>query len=165
MAGSRTLKLSILGDVDNLNKSLKAATADVETFGDKVSKAGKVVGAALVAAAAAAGAYAIKIGVDGVKAAIEDIVRRDLDKGKAALRGGAGQYGRPVGVGRPGLGGMGFSSVHRGPGSGVDDRGPGPVSHPAAHRPGVGQVQFGTWRGHDLKAGRRSLAQGEPHLA
>ena len=55
MAGSRTLKLSILGDVDNLNKSLKAATADVETFGDKVSKAGKVVGAALVAAAAAAG--------------------------------------------------------------------------------------------------------------
>jgi hypothetical protein len=72
MAGSRTLKLSILGDVDNLNKSLKAATADVETFGDKVSKAGKVVGAALVAAAAAAGAYAIKIGVDGVKAAIED---------------------------------------------------------------------------------------------
>ena len=72
MAGSRTLKLSILGDVDNLNKSLKAATADVETFGDKVSKAGKVVGAALVAAAAAAGAYAVKIGVDGVKAAIED---------------------------------------------------------------------------------------------
>jgi hypothetical protein len=72
MAGSRTLKLSILGDVDNLNKSLKAATNDVETFGDKVSKAGKVVGAALAAAAAAAGAYAIKIGVDGVKAAIED---------------------------------------------------------------------------------------------
>jgi hypothetical protein len=72
MAGSRTLKLSILGDVDNLNKSLKAATADVDTFGDKVSKAGKMIGAALVAAAAAAGAYAIKIGVDGVKAAIED---------------------------------------------------------------------------------------------
>lgn len=72
MAGSRTLKLSILGDVDSLNKSLKAATADVETFGDKVTKAGKMVGAALVAAAAAAGAYAIKIGVDGVKAAIED---------------------------------------------------------------------------------------------
>lgn len=72
MAGSRTLKLSILGDVDNLNKSLKAATADVETFGDKVTKTGKMVGAALVAAAAAAGAYAVKIGVDGVKAAIED---------------------------------------------------------------------------------------------
>lgn len=72
MAGSRTLKLTILGDVDNLNKSLKTATADVETFGDKMTKAGKVVGAALVAAAAAAGAYAVKIGIDGVKAAIED---------------------------------------------------------------------------------------------
>ena len=72
MAGSRTLKLSILGDVDNLNKSLKTATADVETFGDKMGKVGKMVGAAFVAAAAAAGAYAVKIGVEGVKAAIED---------------------------------------------------------------------------------------------
>lgn len=72
MAGSRTLKLSILGDVDNLNKSLKTATADVDTFGDKVSKTGKVIGAAFVAAAAAAGAYAVKIGIDGVKAALED---------------------------------------------------------------------------------------------
>jgi hypothetical protein len=72
MAGSRTLKLSILGDVDNLNKSLKTATKDVETFGDKMGKVGKMVGAAFAAAAAAAGAYAIKIGVEGVKAAIED---------------------------------------------------------------------------------------------
>jgi hypothetical protein len=72
MAGSRTLKLSILGDVDNLNKSLKTATTDVETFGDKVGKVGKVVGAAFAAAAAAAGAYAVKIGIDGVKAALED---------------------------------------------------------------------------------------------
>jgi len=72
MAGSRTLKLSILGDVDNLNKSLKTATKDVETFGDKMGKVGKMVGAAFVAAAAAAGAYAIKIGIEGVKAAIED---------------------------------------------------------------------------------------------
>ena len=72
MAGSRTLKLSILGDVDNLNKSLKTASADVDSFGDKMGKVGKMVGAAFVAAAAAAGAYAIKIGVEGVKAAIED---------------------------------------------------------------------------------------------
>jgi len=72
VAGSRTLKLSILGDVDNLNKSLKTATADVETFGDKMGKVGKMVGAAFVAAAAAAGAYAVKIGIEGVKAAIED---------------------------------------------------------------------------------------------
>jgi hypothetical protein len=72
MAGSRTLKLSILGDVDNLVKSLKTATNDVDTFGDKMGKAGKVIGAAFVAAAAAAGAYAVKIGIEGVKAAIED---------------------------------------------------------------------------------------------
>jgi hypothetical protein len=72
MAGSRTLKLSILGDVDNLNKSLKTAGKDVETFGDKMGKVGKMVGAAFAAAAAAAGAYAIKIGVEGVKAAIAD---------------------------------------------------------------------------------------------
>jgi hypothetical protein len=72
MAGSRTLKLSILGDVDNLNKSLKAATKDVDTFGDKISKTGKMIGAAFVAAAAAAGAYAIKIGIDGVRAAVAD---------------------------------------------------------------------------------------------
>jgi phage-related protein len=71
-AGSRTLKLSILGDVDNLNKSLKSATADVETFGDKMGKVGKAIGAAFVAAAAAAAAYAVKIGIDGVKAAIAD---------------------------------------------------------------------------------------------
>lgn len=71
MAGSRTLKLTILGDVDNLNKSLKAANSDVQTFGDKMSKVGKVVGAALAAAAAAAGVMAIKIGVDSVKAATD----------------------------------------------------------------------------------------------
>jgi hypothetical protein len=69
MAGSRTLKLSILGDVDNLNKSLKQATGDVETFGDKMGKVGKAVGAALAAATVAAGAMAVKIGVDAVKAA------------------------------------------------------------------------------------------------
>ena len=72
MAGSRTLKLSILGDVDNLNKSLKTAGKDVDTFGEKMGKVGKMVGAAFAAAAAAAGAYAIKIGIEGVKAAIAD---------------------------------------------------------------------------------------------
>lgn len=72
MAGNRTLKLSILGDVDNLNKSLKTASGDVDTFGDKVGKAGIAIGKAFAAAAAAAGAAAIAIGIDSVKAAIED---------------------------------------------------------------------------------------------
>ena len=70
--GSRTLKLSILGDVDDLNKSLKTATQDVDTFGDKIGKTSKVIGAAFAAAAVAAGAFALKLGVDGVKAALED---------------------------------------------------------------------------------------------
>ena len=72
MAGSRTLKLSILGDVDNLNKSLKTASGDVDSFGDKIGKAGVAIGKAFAAAAAAAGAAAIAIGIEGVKAAIAD---------------------------------------------------------------------------------------------
>jgi hypothetical protein len=72
MAGNRTLKLSILADVDDLNKKLKAANGDVETSAGKMEKFGKMASAAFAAAAAAAAAYAIKIGVDGVKAAIAD---------------------------------------------------------------------------------------------
>lgn len=72
MAGNRTLKLSILADVDDLNKKLKAANGDVEDSAGRLEKFGKVAGAAFLAAAAAAGAYAVKIGVDGVKAALAD---------------------------------------------------------------------------------------------
>jgi phage-related protein len=72
MAGNRTLKLSILADVDDLNKKLKAANGDVEKSATGLEKFGKVAGAAFLAAAAAAGAYALKIGVDGVKAALAD---------------------------------------------------------------------------------------------
>ena len=70
--GSRTLKLAILADVDQLNKSLKAANNDVEDSSSKIGDFGKKAGLAFAAAAAAAGAYAVKIGIDGVKAAIED---------------------------------------------------------------------------------------------
>lgn len=70
--GSRTLKLSILGDIDSLKKSLDQGTVEVSTFGDKVTKFGKVAGAAFAAAGVAAAAYAGKLLVDGVKSAIED---------------------------------------------------------------------------------------------
>jgi hypothetical protein len=70
--GSRTLKLSILAETKQLTDSLKSANNDVETFGDKMGEVGKKIGAAFALAAAAAGAYAIKLGVDGVKSAIED---------------------------------------------------------------------------------------------
>jgi phage-related protein len=73
MAGaSRTLKLSILGDVDQLKKSLTAANKDVESTASKVGAFSKKVGLAFAAAGAAAGAYAVKLAVDGVKAAIAD---------------------------------------------------------------------------------------------
>ena len=72
MAGSRTLKLSILGDVADLKKNLDTGSKEVEGFGGKLEKFGKVAAAAFAAAAAAAAAYAVKLAVDGVKAAIED---------------------------------------------------------------------------------------------
>lgn len=72
MAGSRTLKLSILADVDQLRRNLGSGSQEVEGFASKVTDFGKKAAVAFAAATAAAGAYAIKLAVDGVKAAIED---------------------------------------------------------------------------------------------
>jgi hypothetical protein len=73
MAGSRTLKLSILADVDDLNKKLKSANTDVESSSDKISKFGK----AAAAAFAIAGAAAIKYGLEFAKAAAEDAAAQE----------------------------------------------------------------------------------------
>ena len=70
--GSRTLKLSILADVDQLRKSLQQADGDVRDSSSRIGDFSKKVGAAFAVAGAAAAAYAVKIGVDGVKAAIAD---------------------------------------------------------------------------------------------
>ena len=72
MAGNRTLKLSILADVDDLKKKLGQGSNEVEGFGTKLGKFGKAAGLAFAAATAAAAAYAGKLAIDGVKAAIED---------------------------------------------------------------------------------------------
>jgi len=72
MAGSRTLKLSILADVDNLKKELDKGSKEVEGFGGKLEKFSAAAKAAFLAAGAAAVAYAGKLAVDGVKAAIAD---------------------------------------------------------------------------------------------
>lgn len=72
MAGSRTLKLSILADVDDLKKKLNQGENDVQGFGGKLDDWSKKAGLAFAAAGAAAVAYAGKLAVDGVKAAIED---------------------------------------------------------------------------------------------
>jgi hypothetical protein len=70
--GNRTLKLSILADVDDLKKKLGEADKAVEGNASKISEFGKKAAAAFAVAAAAAVAYGTKLAIDGVKAAIED---------------------------------------------------------------------------------------------
>jgi hypothetical protein len=78
MAGqSRTLKLSILGDIDQLKRSLDTGSKEVQSFGSKLSDFGKTAGLAFAAAGAAAAVYAGKLAVDGVKAAIEDAAAQE----------------------------------------------------------------------------------------
>lgn len=72
MADYRTLKLSILADVDDLKKNLNAGEKEVEGFGSKVADFGKKAALAFAAAAAAAAVYAGKLAIEGVKAAVED---------------------------------------------------------------------------------------------
>jgi phage terminase small subunit len=69
---SRTLKLAILGEVKDLSASLTKGSKEVSSFGDKITKFGKIAGAAFAAAGVAAVAYAGKLAIDGVKAAIAD---------------------------------------------------------------------------------------------
>ena len=66
--GNRTLKLSILADVDDLKKKLGEADKAVETNADKISDFGKKAALAFAAVGAAATAFA----VSAVKAAAED---------------------------------------------------------------------------------------------
>ena len=65
---SRTLKLSILADVDELKKGLATANKEVETTADKIGAFGKKAALAFAAVGAAVGAFA----VSAVKAAAED---------------------------------------------------------------------------------------------
>jgi hypothetical protein len=65
---NRTLKLSILADVDDLKKKLGEADKSVENNANKISEFGKKAALAFAAAGAAAGAFAIS----AVKAAAED---------------------------------------------------------------------------------------------
>ena len=68
----RTLKLEILAETKQFVDDLKKGEKEVEGFGGKLEKFGKVAAAAFAAAAAAAAAYAGKLAIEGVKAAIED---------------------------------------------------------------------------------------------
>jgi len=65
----RTLKLEILAETKNFIAGMNEGEKKTQSFGDKLGEFGKKAGLALAAATAAVGAFAIKIAVDGVKAA------------------------------------------------------------------------------------------------
>jgi hypothetical protein len=69
---NRTLKLSILADIDDLKKKLDQADDTVQKSSSKIGDFSKKAVLAFAAAGVAAAGYATKLAVDGVKAAIED---------------------------------------------------------------------------------------------
>jgi hypothetical protein len=72
MAEIRSLKLALLADTKQFIEGLDKADKETRSFSDKLGGALKAGALAFAAVGAAAGAMAIKIGIDAVKAAIED---------------------------------------------------------------------------------------------
>jgi hypothetical protein len=69
MAIGKTLTVYLAADVDKLRKGLKSADDSFTVFGKSLNS---MVGPALIGATAAAGAFAVAIGVQGVQAAMEE---------------------------------------------------------------------------------------------
>lgn len=76
MAGGRTLVVNLVANTNSFSRGMRSAFMSAQGFRGKMGAVATqlkgVLGPALIAAAAAAGALAIKLGVDGVKAAIAD---------------------------------------------------------------------------------------------
>jgi hypothetical protein len=72
MADTRTLKLSLLADVNKFLDGMDKADNSTKSFSSKVSKYSKAMAKSFAVAGAAAGAYALKIGIEGARAAVED---------------------------------------------------------------------------------------------
>jgi hypothetical protein len=72
MADVRTLKLSLLADVQKFLAGMDKADNSTKSFISQIGKYSTAMAKSFAVAGAAAGAYAIKIGIDGVKAAVED---------------------------------------------------------------------------------------------
>lgn len=66
---AKTLTVYLAADLKKFNGGMRDAQNSVNGFGGSLKN---MLGPALIAAGAAAGAFAIKLGVDGVKAAMED---------------------------------------------------------------------------------------------
>ena len=69
MADVRTMKLNLLADVSNFSTGINTADHEAKGLSGKMEKYGKRMAAAFAVAAAAAGAMAVKIGLESVKAA------------------------------------------------------------------------------------------------
>ena len=87
--GNRTLKLSILADVDDLKKKLNEANGDVEVAATGMEKFGKKAAAAFKLAAVAAAGMAVKIGIDAVKAASD--LSEEIQKSQVIFGEGASE--------------------------------------------------------------------------
>ena len=76
VAGGRTLRVALVANTTSFRKGMMSAVRDAQGFQGKMSalatSVGRFAGPALAGAAAAVGAFAIKLGVDGVKAAMEE---------------------------------------------------------------------------------------------
>ena len=72
MADVRTLKLSLLADVNKFLNGMDKADKGTKKFSSSVGKYSKAMAKSFALAGVAAAGYAVKLGVDGVKAAIED---------------------------------------------------------------------------------------------
>lgn len=72
MAGIPKVKITFDADFDELKRGVKGAEQEVQSFGDKMGKFGKMAGVAFAAASAAALGYAAVLLKDGVQSAIAD---------------------------------------------------------------------------------------------
>ncbi len=78
---AKTLTVYLAADVSRLTRGLNSARGDVQGFDRSISGIGNkltgMLGPAFIGAGIAAGAFAVKLGVDGVKAALEDAASID----------------------------------------------------------------------------------------
>jgi hypothetical protein len=76
MAAGRTLTVSLVANTNSFKRGMMSAARDAQGFQGKMTAIGAslrgMVGPAMLGAAAAAGAFATKLAVDGVKAAMEE---------------------------------------------------------------------------------------------
>ena len=72
MADTRTLKLSLLADVNKFLDGMDKADKGTKSFSNSIGKYSKAMAKSFALAGVAAAGYAVKLGVDSVKAAAED---------------------------------------------------------------------------------------------